>query len=196
MIILFVQPSFLFGFLTPFARMQPLEITLGNLSVIRHASPAFGVFMTVAACVNLVAVIRIVEPHLMTVFFDFFPVGYVCDWQYGHKTWLDAVSKPKPGEISGFQFDSLFRTAAERRLTTVVAGTVTINFPIREISSDGLKLADGVPFFLQSSVQGLFEDDEAMKGGIRTFPVDDLLHESFCLFHRVENAEIPFENIV
>ena len=76
--------------------------------------------------------------------------------------------------------------ATERRLRTVVVGTVTINFPVREIGSDGLKLADGVPFFLQSSVQGLFEDDEAMKVGIHTFPVDELLHEYFSLFHRVE----------
>ena len=85
-----------------FTCIQPLQIAFGYLSVIWHASPAFGVIMTVFTRVNLVAVIRIVEAHLMTIFFDFFPIEGVCKGQSGHETGADAVPSPEPDKISDF----------------------------------------------------------------------------------------------
>ncbi len=183
-------------FFTFFRCIQPLQIAFGNLPVIWHTSPTFGMLVTIVARVNRITVICIVEAHFVTVFFDFFPIEGICKRKNGHKTGADAVSIPEPGQISDFQLDGVFRTATERLLSAIITGTVAVKRSVREIGANRLEIADGIPFLCQSAIQGLFKDDKAMKVGILTFQVDNLTHETLGLYHGVEDAKIPHKNFV
>ena len=103
------SPLLAFRLLSPFAGMDSLETAFGNLSVIWHAPPTFGMRVPEAADVNRVAVIGVVQIEFLSAIPHTFLITHIGHRQRGNQAGMDSSTPPAPREVADFQFDGFRR---------------------------------------------------------------------------------------